>query len=215
MWGRGCTRPGRLGRTPAPRRAVPVACVSSQHGDIGAVRLRNVAQGSKTSVPVTKAGPAWSSVCWPWRPRARWRTRLGSREERVVAQTSTFHRRPRTSRLRRGRRATVDPDILYLSGQAWAVSPPGALCAATHTRFLPCECPGSRSLAACVCACAQPRPPACIPSWLLTLLFPFSLPLLSFQWIQLALSAALAIKQLLPQHQNEALSLFHLDCCGV
>lgn len=61
---------GALGQNPS-RWAVCVACASSQHGDAGVVRLHIVARGSKTSILVTKAGPAWSSVHWPWRPLTR------------------------------------------------------------------------------------------------------------------------------------------------
>lgn len=70
---------------------------------------------------------------------------------------------------------------------------------------LPLTCPAS-----CVCVCVF-----IIPTYYFILLFSSFLLILSFQWIQLVLFAALAIKQFLPQHSNEPLSLFHWDCCYV
>ena len=72
---------------------------------------------------------------------------------------------------------------------------------------LPCICVCAR---VCVCVCVF-----VIPSCYFTLLFSFSLLILSFQWIQLVLFAPLAIKQFPLQHSNESLSLFHCDCCYV
>ena len=62
--------------------------------------------------------------------------------------------------------------------------------------------------ASCVCVCVHHSN--------LLLHSPFLLfPSNSFQWIQLVLFAALAIKLFPLQHSNEPLSLFHWDCCYV
>lgn len=82
----------------------------------------------------------------------------------------------------------------------------------THAHFLFCEYLGCHSpvLPLCVCVCVF-----IIPIYYFILLFSSFLLILSFQWIQLVLFAALAIKQFPPQHSNEPLSLFHWDCCYV